>query len=252
MHIVTDKHIEFSNNNEIISSSELINLLSDDNSIIPENTTLISGQGISKKQSKEITETIENSQFKDNITYIDQNDNAIDKKYVHKYKDENVLISEPYKTEKDTFASSLLMGDSCAETSDHTTGQHIQGMVLIEAARQMFIGVTETFFKPNKDINYYYIFNDIKTTFTAFAFPIPVNIIYRIEEQKISSSGNMDFKVSIDFYQNGTIVTTTEIEFSAYIATIAKRIEAKKAKHAITSANHIINNYMNSNNLTAI
>lgn len=49
------------------------------------------------------------------------------------------------------FESHLMLNDRCAEMSDHVTGQHLQGMILIEAARQMTLAVTEMYFIDSND-----------------------------------------------------------------------------------------------------
>lgn len=246
-YIVTDKYQEFSSHDEIITISELIDTLSDMEKGITEDIIYISGQGLSKSHCSMIRDLINNNKHNNKITFIESNKNIVDKKHVHKHKPENVLISAPLKSDLDTFTSMLHIDDNCAETSDHITGQHIQGMVLMEAARQMFIGVTEIYYKTNTDINYYYIFNEIETSFNSFTFPIPVNIIYKVIEHRTSSSGNMEFKVSIEFFQNEKLVTTTNISFSACRLDIAQKLESKTAKKALSTAKNIINNYIEDN-----
>ncbi|MBD2810814.1 hypothetical protein ID853_07945 [Xenorhabdus sp. Vera] len=63
----------------------------------------------------------------------------------HKHKRKNVLISKTIKTGDTSYQCHLLIDDDCAEMADHVTGQHIQGMVLLEACRQMINSVSERF-----------------------------------------------------------------------------------------------------------
>lgn len=247
-YVVTDKYQEFSSHDEIITVSELFDILSSTNKEFDEDIIYISGQGISQSHCTKIREMINSNKYSNKITFIESNNNIIDKKHVHKHKPENVLISTPLKSDLDTFTSMLHIDDNCAETSDHITGQHIQGMVLMEAARQMFIGVTEMYYKSNSDINYYYIFNEIETNFNSFTFPIPVNIVYKTIEHRTSSSGNMEFRVSIDFFQNEKLVTNTKIAFSACRLDMAQKLETKTAKKALSTAKNIINSYIENNN----
>lgn len=63
----------------------------------------------------------------------------------HKNKAENVLISEVSQIDVASYQCHLLIDDGCAEMADHVTGQHVQGMVLLEACRQMVNSVSERF-----------------------------------------------------------------------------------------------------------
>ena len=55
---------------------------------------------------------------------------------VHKKLDFNVLVSAPIQIGADEFSFALLIDERCAEISDHVTGQHVPGMLVLEAARQ--------------------------------------------------------------------------------------------------------------------
>lgn len=53
----------------------------------------------------------------------------------HKVKRHNILISDPLISGSQKYVMNLCIDDECELMADHTTGSHIQGMILIEAAR---------------------------------------------------------------------------------------------------------------------
>ncbi|MDP1217553.1 AfsA-related hotdog domain-containing protein, partial [Klebsiella pneumoniae] len=63
----------------------------------------------------------------------------------HKRKKANILITSPEKRDEDNYCARLILQDASELLCDHQTGQHIQGMVLIEAARQTIIATSEKF-----------------------------------------------------------------------------------------------------------
>jgi hypothetical protein len=134
----------------------------------------------------------------------------------HKHKEQNVMISEPIFKGKDEYECLLMLDDYCAEMSDHVTGQHIQGMILIEAARQMVIAVTEEFFitDDNKGkLNF--VTHRIDTVFNHFIFPLPVTIHFKIIEMKISRNNNLSCTAKISFSQDNVIATEIVFKYSA-------------------------------------
>lgn len=97
----------------------------------------------------------------------------VDMAACHKHRAENVLITEPLCLETDTFVSDLVLHARNELMQDHLTGEHIQGMVLAEACRQMFLAVTELHclrdFSPGKR---YFVINEMAIRYLAFALPL--------------------------------------------------------------------------------
>ncbi|ETS33145.1 A-factor biosynthesis repeat protein [Photorhabdus khanii NC19] len=67
------------------------------------------------------------------------------------------MIGVAEKVNKNLFSLPLLIDERCELMADHQTGQHIQGMILIEACRQTFIAVTEEFYMSDKVGQSYYV-----------------------------------------------------------------------------------------------
>ncbi len=80
------------------------------------------------------------------------------------------------KVNENLFSLPLLIDERCELMTDHQTGQHIQGMILVEACRQTFIAVTEEFYMSDKVGQSYYVINDMNIKFSNFLFPLPAVI----------------------------------------------------------------------------
>ena len=152
-----------------------------------------------------------------------------DKQYVHKKKDRNVMISKPFPASINEFRSELMIDDACAVMEDHVTGQHLQGTVLIEAARQMMLSVTENYMLTDEQrFKLYFVMNEIHTEFKDFAFPLSVEIVCQVSNKTIRASG-VKANYVIDFIQAGKVVTSINIKFSTYNKSTLERKEAELA-----------------------
>lgn len=105
------------------------------------NTELRIGQGLSQADIDEIFK-LGKSYFKNQFNYTF----TIDKFITHKQQMHNVMISTPEQISDSLFSSYLCIDENCDEMKDHLTGYHLQGIVLIEVARQMINAVSEKFF----------------------------------------------------------------------------------------------------------
>lgn len=160
-------------------------------------------------------------------------------KMVHKHDFRNIMISSPIHLGSNRYESIVLLDDECAEMSDHMTGQHIQGMVLIEASRQMMLAVTENYlFSPEEQYQYYFVLNKIDTQFMQFAFPLDIKIRCLVKDY---TKGNNSLNALIEFeiIQNETVITRVNIDFSAYQSERLSKQEARMADRTIKSLSKI-------------
>lgn len=156
------------------------------------------------------------------------------KYFVHKVYDKNVMITKPIRLREDIFKSNLLLDDDCAEMSDHVTGQHIQGTVIIEAARQMMLSVTENYFVDFELKNkVWFILNKISINFFSFLFPIEIEIIYKVDIFR-SSGHRRKFIADMVFYQGKKEGARIEISYCVYDKEFLTAKEAQLAKEKIS------------------
>lgn len=142
-YIVGKQFSEFANNKKtVVLTDDLSSLLQNDQNEA-DNVKYIVGQGHSVSKINEILKNLKDENKKialDRATF-----EIADRSLTHKHSEKNILVSAPRKLDTDNYSANLLI-DSPAELEDHVTGQHIPGMLLVEASRQMFIAVMEKFF----------------------------------------------------------------------------------------------------------
>ncbi len=159
----------------------------------------------------------------------------------HKHKSHNTMIAKPQKISSNEYNIPIFLDENCAEMSDHLTGQHIQGMVLIEAARQSFLAVTEAFF--NKDnIKYYFVINEFNTVYKSFMFPLNAYIKFKITQMDTASALRMMFSVTMDFYQAGSdqSACTIKASYTAYDEQKIHASEEKRARAAVAANREVL------------
>ncbi len=163
----------------------------------------------------------------------------VDKKLAHKWKDDNVLITKPEKKDDRIYEAALVINDECAEMSDHVTGKHIQGLLLIEAARQMFMATTELYdLDDEKRGGYSYVLNNLNITFNAFLFPFDVRIILTVLYKEWKKD-QLFKSVSVEFLQKDTTGCEVKASGTGFPKKMLAIIETSKAV-SMRSQNAII------------
>lgn len=174
---------------------------------------VIRGQGVSDSWMAHILELAQR-----NGTPLTMDDPAIPARAAsrasHKVKRQNILISEPTPASENAYDAHLLIDEDCELMGDHQSGHHLQGMLLVEAARQMFLAVIERFLRPGK--RNYAVINYMNSTFQRFAFPIATDIRLTIDARKDDRSDRGGYDATIVFSQNKAPVTTITARFTVF------------------------------------
>jgi hypothetical protein len=231
LYVVGDKFKNFSENPKVISISALEILVNSINEKIEtsEQYLIYVGQGISTERLKILDAKIAQANI-ENIIQLKTPEyyEKADSNLTHKHKIENIMISDPMRQDADHYISVLMLDDNCAEMSDHVTGQHIQGMVLVEAARQMTLAVTEKYFlDENSRRKIDFVTNHLETNFHNFVFPLDVKIDYEIKKIR-GLAGNQRFDVIAKFIQNKKICVEVGYGFSVYANGFVKEKEQEQ------------------------
>lgn len=241
--VIGDKLNDFSSHKNAIRMSDLENLVSSSLATQPEKKYAIYlGQGVNEERLKNLHAYIVRTGLTDTFQlHFPSSYQKSDGCLTHKKKSQNIMISEP-TLNGETYESHLVLDDDCAEMSDHITGQHIQGMVLVEAARQMVIAVTEKFF-INKDINskVSFVTHSMDTKFHEFVFPLAISIKYKILEMRRAYKNNLSSKVLISFIQNDVVSAEVIFHFSALDAKFLVEKESNLADAYINSYLNAVN-----------
>src|SRR3990167_2560616 len=189
--VVGSKFKEISNMESILSYEQLIQKTLSNQLI---QSDIFFEQGVCEEMLTNYKDLLAKYKHRKSITicsYFERNTRC-EKKFTHKKLDFNTLISDPEKIDEKKYSSVLMIDERCAEISDHVTGKHIQLMVLIEAARQMVMAVTEKFFIPADMRNQLsFVSENTETHCDRFALPFFTILFYEIECQKILPGNNI-------------------------------------------------------------
>lgn len=153
---------------------------------------------------------------------------------VHKRQPANVLLGEVRQVGSVEFAAELSLNDENELLLDHQTGQHVQGMVVVEAARQMFLAVFETGFRnrwPARE--YYMVWGGIDLKFLNFLFPLPAEVRCEVCQARLDDPERLEFDVIVEIDQGGRAVARAEISFTAFDVERIGQIEWRRANQAV-------------------
>jgi hypothetical protein len=238
--IVGDRFAGFANKPGVMLASKLGQMLQQENAFeVGNGTIFIPGQGLSDEQTCKIYEEALGRGLQSSFELWGETLKMphAGADLTHKHKSENSLIGVPRRAAEDRFEIDLMIDDRNEIMSDHVTGEHLQGMLLVEACRQAFLDVTEKFFlSQHPDYSYYFVFNDLNVSYYAFAFPLPAMIDYRILEVQSTDAQRHFFSVEMDIVQNGEVVTQVSARFTAFDAVLLKPKEQKRAAKALRQA----------------
>jgi hypothetical protein len=96
---------------------------------------------------------------------------------VHKTRPENVLLAGVHHPAAGRCRAGLRIHRDNELVLDHHTGEHVQGMVIIEAMRQICLAQFETAFRPDLPPAWYAgVWKRIDLSFEDFLFPLPATV----------------------------------------------------------------------------
>jgi hypothetical protein len=217
--VVGDKFAPYIAQKEAITVSQLHGLLSLPVHILgnQERTVLVPGQGIGDMSRQRLLEAACQSS---NISGFDFSlwhnlPERASGALSHKAEVCNVLVSMPRQVSAREYELALLIDEDCELMKDHLSGQHVQGMVVIEAARQAMLVVTEAYLMPKSVIDYAFVFNALSVSYSHYAFPISATIRTHITECAVDNPKFLKFAAITSVEQCGRSVAEFTMSFSA-------------------------------------
>lgn len=229
--VVGDKFSEFAALEGVTTVSKLANLFDGFTDINELPKKIVFGQGISESWRTYLKSRAEASGAQIEFIGERQISERTGRKFCHKWDRNNVLITDPQPSNPNQYSMLLSIDDACEIMSDHVSGHHVQGMVLIEAARQAFLAVTERFLLP-KNEKYYFAINKFDTSYHKFAFPVPTEIRMDLKEVDRSREGRVAAKARISFFQCGECTCDMDVE---YTAVLENKLQEKEKKMALAA-----------------
>lgn len=238
LYLVGDRFAEFSNGETVLTVTQFFKFLERKEK---ENVVLAyrihAGQGISDHNDQRIINRLQKSLIKHCFIFGKSLLAACraSLEATHKHFSKNIIISEPVRLSDNHYEAELMIDDNCAEMSDHTTGQHIQGMILIEAARQMMTAVSEQFLLNNTSEKKSFVLDELTSEFKSYIFPLAVTLILTIKN--IRQSLSKDFKATavIEFWQENQLCLNVVTNIRAMNQEALSRIEAQFANDKLHS-----------------
>ena len=216
--VVGDKFMQFAAGKEAITVSQLCGLLSLPAGIAMDRgrLTAVPGQGLGDDDVTRVLAATSSHGDRFDLSLWRDRPRRASARLSHKRRPENTLISDPRRLADNLFELDLLIDEDCELMADHQTGQHVQGMVLMEAARQTFLAVTEAFFLPQDGGRFYFVINKFGAEYRRFAFPLDATILYRIKDMNVENPLRQSFAAEIDVVQCGVKSASFVAEFTAF------------------------------------
>lgn len=151
----------------------------------------------------------------------------------HKCQPHNTVIGPPQRLGDSRYCCGLLVDERCELMGDHQTGQHIQGMILVEAFRQSFLAVSEEFYPLEGANKTYFVINTLDTTFSSFVFPLPAEV--RIDVTECDARPHrIRLKMQMAMLQGGVDCAACTAAFTIYPEHVIAEKERQLAEQAIS------------------
>lgn len=230
VYIVGDRFINFSQYENLFTVTQFLE--SFEKREIKANQIIV-GQGINKTTLDKIQDRINKTSSGRKALLKEKVTKKIDKDLVHKLKPDNILITHPewFQLGNETFfTASLIIDENCAEMADHVTGQHIQGCLLTEAARQLGIAVLEIYMFNREPDSCYYETKKIVTEFHSFLFPLEVDMLMSF---KVKDGKNKEITAMVRFFQMGRIGCEVQLTGVVIPKKFADRTSHEKYSNAV-------------------
>jgi A-factor biosynthesis hotdog domain len=198
---------------------------------------ITAGQGVTASQWQAIREEIGRRGLYHAIDLQPFPQALVSQDEVHKRRGQNALIANLRQAGMGYYVATLRLHNDNELLIDHQTGQHVQGMVAIEAARQMFLAVSERFYaKRYPGRNYYYVIEAMQTHFENFLFPLSATIEFTAQSADLDDPGRLAFTAEICLVQAGRRASRTTVAYSAFDPEVITTKEHRRAQYAIDHA----------------
>ncbi|KDN18829.1 AfsA-related hotdog domain-containing protein [Amycolatopsis rifamycinica] len=152
---------------------------------------------------------------------------------VHKSRPENVLLAGVHSPVPGHCRAGLRIHRDNELVLDHHTGEHVQGIVIVEAMRQICIAQFETAIRPGlAPAAYAGVWKRIDLSFEDFLFPLPATVESLITESDLDRETHLKFRATTSVRQQGRTVATAGIEYAMIVRGRIDTLERRKADQA--------------------
>ncbi|WP_306366893.1 AfsA-related hotdog domain-containing protein [Nocardiopsis sp. CC223A] len=191
------------------------------------------GQGMGAYEWRYLEEQMNRRGIRERVVVHHSRPTPAHRAEAHKHREPNVLVANLGRRDDQLFEATMRLHGDNELLLDHQTGLHVQGMVAVEASRQMFLAVTERYYTADEPVSRYFVIESIATDFENFLFPMQARILYLIQSAELEDPERLRFTARIDIEQAGRRCTRTEVAFTAFDAERLKEIERRRAARAL-------------------
>jgi len=149
----------------------------------------------------------------------------IDKRYVHKANEENVLISDIEKHGEE-FHTSVIVNTEHPFFFEHAR-EHVPGLLLVEAGRQSSMAIVHKYYDVAFDKAFF--INDFQMKFASFATTSsPLTIRSKVLNNASKSKNYFQLDFEIEFYQETKLVASLSVTFTIASEKLLARLERNR------------------------
>jgi hypothetical protein len=196
---------------------------------------LVAGQGVSDYELEYVVTALRGRGASAPPVEIEQPAAArVSRDIVHKHRESNVLLADLERVDAGTYGANLRLHAENELMQDHQTGQHVQGIVIVEAVRQMFIAVFEAAHGARLGHRrHIVVWDSLDLRFTSFLFPLPARISCEILDEDLDDPVRMSFHVRMEVEQGGVPAAIADVRFGVHDYDRIRAIENKRADKAV-------------------
>ncbi|MFB8247245.1 AfsA-related hotdog domain-containing protein [Streptomyces sp. NPDC055952] len=197
---------------------------------------VVTGQGVGEFEVSYLQDAIHRRQLDDRIVLIHSADRPAPRQELHKAREDNVLVAGLTRVDDTTYEAALRLHDHNELLVDVQDRVHVQGMVAVEAARQMLVAVVERYYTARwPQQRYYIVLNSMNTTFSNFLFPVGATLRLTVDESEVAEPSRLTFRTTVEVQQAGRIAAAVGIDAAAFAPGLLEEKELRRAKGAVAS-----------------
>lgn len=232
--VVADRFARFARGDRVLTMSRLLALIDDGPGVAGCEWVVHAGQGVDGTDCDLIEAATEKTaapvRLADPAAFRQRPAPAC---VVHKDRPENVLLAGVHGPEDRLCRADLRIHRDNELILDHHTGEHVQGIVVVEALRQVCIAQFETAVRPGLGpAGYAGVWQRIDLSFRDFLFPLPATVESRIEDADLGRETNLKFRAATSVHQHGRTVATAVIDYAMIAQGRIDALERRKADQA--------------------
>ena len=227
--IVGGGYHAFARNTRALTLDELESKLPD----LSEDDVILAGQGLTHAERAKLRQVLSERRSSPKLLYCDE---ACAPACTHKHTVDNVVIGTLERTAQRTYSCILLADTRADRLFDHITGQHLNGMLLIEAARQAGIAAIESeFVAAPGEKKWSLAWSRCDTRFFTYAFPVPTTLTVSFPKTDGVDTGQVPLEFPVQIAQGGALVCEIRMEVTLLEASLAERLEGRRARDVVSA-----------------